>query len=83
MADSMCHKMFVAQHPSCSPTPFLQTNFDYVGWQKNLFALLKIQGNSYSCDIAEYEYGNQIALSPFQPVILCCTVCFNSGLHFV
>jgi hypothetical protein len=37
---------------------------DYTGRQRNFFSLpVKIQGDSYSFDIAESEYDNQIALS--------------------
>jgi hypothetical protein len=39
--------------------------FNDNGQQKNLFSLpVKILGDSYSFDIGESEYDNQIALSP-------------------
>jgi hypothetical protein len=61
----MCQEMFLAQHLSCGLAPFPWSNFDYIGWQKKNVSLpVEIHGDSYSCDIAESEYGNQIARHP-------------------
>ena len=37
---------------------------NYAGQQSKILLLVKIQGDSYSFNIAESKYGNQIALSP-------------------